>query len=516
MSSSSALPASPPAVASAWGPPTLPIAAAAALLLLVGAASRWARGADSRRGLLPPGPRAWPFVGNLLRIDHRAPYDDFVKLSREYGPVFTVYLGRSPFVILVGFEAVREALVHQAIDFSFRPYVPVFDRMEMYEGITMAHGDNFILKKRFSLSVLKSFGFGKQMFQDKIFTEAGFLVKHMADTKGQAFNVSDLLVSAVSNVICSVVFGERFEDGDPQFLKLVHCLDDVARLLGSRWIQLYNSFPSVMKHLPGTHNLLFEKKRLLIEHIQMIIDNHKTTWVAEQPRDYIDAFMDKQQQESTNPDSPFHAKSLIACTVSLFMAGTETLYVSLRWALLLMMHHPDTQRRVQEEIDSVVGRHRMPAYADHTSLPFTNAVVHEVQRYANMLPYSFPHATPSDTTFRGYLIPKGTQVIPVLGSVLKDPTMWETPDDFNPGHFLDAAGRFRQCEAFMPFSAGRRLCLGESLARTELFVFFSSLLHAFTFTPPPGCPAPAPTSRETFIHVPPQYRVRALGRPPIA
>ncbi|CAN0390272.1 unnamed protein product [Lampetra fluviatilis] len=512
MSSSKALPAPPPL---AWGPSTLPIAATT-LLLLVAVAFWWAHGADRRRGLLPPGPRAWPLVGNLLRINHRAPYDDYVKLSREYGPVFTVYLGRSPFVILVGFKAVREALVHQAIDFSFRPYVPVFDCLEMYDGITMAHGNNFILKKRFSLSVLKSFGFGKQRFQDKIFTEAGFLVKHVADTKGQAFNVSDLLVSAVSNVICSVVFGERFEDGDPQLLKLVHCLDDVSRLVGSPWIQLYNSFPSVMKHLPGTHNLLFEKKRMLIEHIQMIIDNHKTAWVAEQPRDYIDAFMDKQQQESANPDSPFHAKSLVACTLSLFMAGTETLYVTLRWALLLMMHHPDTQRRVQEEIDTVVGRHRMPVYADHTSLPFTNAVVHEVQRYANMLPYSFPHATPSDVTFRGYLIPKGTQVIPVLGSVLKDPSMWETPDDFNPGHFLDAAGQFRQREAFMPFSAGRRLCLGESLAKTELFIFFSSLMHTFTFAPPPDCPAPAPASPATFIHAPPQYHVCALGRTPIA
>ncbi|KAB1261163.1 Cytochrome P450 2K6 [Camelus dromedarius] len=104
-------------------------------------------------------------------------------------------------------------------------------------------------------------------------------------------------------------------------------------------------------------------------------------------------------------------------------------------------------------------------------MPYTDAVIHEVQRFANILPTGLPRATTTNVLFRNYYIPK---------------TQWETPDTFNPGHFLDSAGKFMKKKAFMPFSAGRRVCAGASLAKMELFLFFTSLLQKFTFQPPPG------------------------------
>eukprot|EP00064_Thunnus_orientalis_P000221 superscaffoldBa00000009_g221 len=141
--------------------------------------------------------------------------------------------------------------------------------------------------------------------------------------------------------------------------------------------------------------------------------------------------------------------------------------------------------QVQGELSRVVGN-RQIRVEDRKNLPYTNAVIHETQRMASILPMSLPHTTSKDVNFQGYFIRKGTTVYPLLASVLWDESEWESPHTFNPAHFLDKDGKFVKRDAFMPFSAGRRVCLGESLARMELFLFFTSLLQRFRFTPPPG------------------------------
>nr|KAF6504545.1 cytochrome P450 family 2 subfamily J member 2 [Rousettus aegyptiacus] len=116
-------------------------------------------------------------------------------------------------------------------------------------------------------------------------------------------------------------------------------------------------------------------------------------------------------------------------------------------------------------------------------MPYTNAVIHEVQRMADIVPLNVPREVTADTTLAGYHLPKGTTILTNLTALHKDPKEWATPDTFNPEHFLEN-GQFKKREAFLPFSVGKRVCLGEQLARAELFIFFISLLKKFTFKPP--------------------------------
>ncbi|KAM3856363.1 cytochrome P450 2K1-like [Vipera latastei] len=181
----------------------------------------------------------------------------------------------------------------------------------------------------------------------------------------------------------------------------------------------------------------------------------------------------------------FNHKNLEESMTNLFIAGVETISSTLFWAFTLMMKYPLIQKKVQEEITKVVGYAQLRA-EHRTKMPYTDAVVHEAQRYADVIPLNLPHATTVDVIFKGYFIPKGTHVIPLLTSVLYDESQWERPHEFYPEHFLNTEGKFVKRDAFLPFSAGRRLCPGETLAKTEIFMFFTSLLQRFTFQPPPG------------------------------
>ncbi|XP_055507887.1 cytochrome P450 2K1-like [Leucoraja erinacea] len=145
---------------------------------------------------------------------------------------------------------------------------------------------------------------------------------------------------------------------------------------------------------------------------------------------------------------------------------------------------PLVSRESSQGIISIIGSERSSGAEDRKSLPYTNAVIHEVQRFGNVVPMNIMHSTTADVNFKGYFIPKDTPVIPLLTSVLFDKTQWENQRAFNPSNFLDADWKFVKRDAFAPFSMGRRACAGETLARVELFLFFTTLIRKQSMVSP--------------------------------
>ncbi|XP_064414752.1 cytochrome P450 2K1-like [Latimeria chalumnae] len=434
---------------------------------------------------LPPGPTPLPFIGNLHLLDLKRPYRSLMELSEKYGNIFTIQMGPKKAVVLIGYDTVKDALVNHADEFGERATIPIFTDIAKGNGIIFGHGESWKVMRRFALSTLRDFGMGKKTIEDKILEEVQYLVEEFMSHKGQPFDTQVIMNSAVANVICSVVFGDRFEYTDPTFLSLVHAINENIRLAGTPVIQLYNMYPRI-GFLLGSCKQMIQNKDLLHAYLGSIFEKNRENIDKTDIRSFIDALIVKQQEESNNPNSYFHEENLLTSVSNLFAAGTETTSTTIRWGLLLMMKYPEIQKKVHDEIDNVIGAGRLLTIEDRKHVPFTNAVIHEIQRFANIVPMNIPHATTTDTHFRNYFVPKGMQVIPLLTSVLYDKTQWETPYDFNPSHFLDADGKFQKRDAFMPFSAGRRMCAGESLAKMELFLFFTVLLQKFTFRPPPG------------------------------
>ncbi|XP_069315966.1 cytochrome P450 2C19-like isoform X2 [Eulemur rufifrons] len=372
------------------------------------------------RGKLPPGPTPLPIIGNMLQLDAKDIGKSFTNFSKVYGPVFTVYFGMKPAVVLHGYEVVKEALIDHGEEFSGRGHFPVLDRINKGLGIVFSNGDGWKEIRRFTLMTLRNFGMGKRSIEERIQEEARCLVEELRKTEASPCDPTFFLSCAPCNVICSIIFQNRFDYNDKHFLKMIEKLHVNVNILSSPWMQ-----------------------------------------------------------EKNNQPSKFTFEALVGTVFDLFGAGTETTSTTLKYALLLLLKHPEVTAKIQEEIDHVIGRHRSPCMQDKSHMPYTDAVIHEVQRYLDLVPTDLPHAVTCDIKFRNYLIPKGTTILPFLTSVLHDSKEFSNPEMFDPGHFLDESGNFKKSDYFMPFSAGKRICLGEGLARMELFLFLTSILQNF-------------------------------------
>ncbi|XP_053565548.1 cytochrome P450 2K1 isoform X2 [Bombina bombina] len=420
-------------------------------------------------------------------------------------------MGIQKVVVLCGYETLKEALVNYADEFSWRAQTPIFKDWSSGHGLVFANGENWKVMRRFTLSTLRDFGMGKKSIEDKINEESDALIQRFKSYKGQPFENTMIMNAAVANIIVSILLDHRYDYEDPVLHKLMKVVNENVKLLASPMVMLYNAYPSLIRWIPGTHKKFKTNIDEFHSFIRETFVNSKDQVDANDQRNLIDAFFVKQQEENPISGQYFHNENLMHLVSDLFAAGMETTSTTLRWGLLIMMKYPEIQKNVQNEIEKVIGSAH-PHMEHRKKMPYTDAVIHEIQRFANIVPASVPREITQDVVFKGHVLPKGTNVVLMLASALKDKTYFKKPDEFYPQHFLDAEGNFVKNEAFMPFLAGRRVCAGENLARMELFLFFTRLLQKFTFQPPPGDLDVELTPTEGFTRGPKPYQLCALPR----
>ncbi|XP_071980993.1 cytochrome P450 2B11-like [Engystomops pustulosus] len=460
----------------------LPATALLLLVILCLVWTKWNKGKSKDGPHLPPGPPPLPVIGNILQVNHRELLLSLKQLQKKYGPVFTVHFGSRPTVMLCGYDTVKEALIDNKEAFGGRGRMPLYDYMLKGYGVIVSNGERWKQMRRFALMTLRNFGMGKRSIEERIQEEVTFLVKEFSKTEGQTFDPTFLLSCAVSNIICSVVFGKRFDYKDEHFLTFLKNITGIHRFMNSGMGLIFYFFHRFMHHMPGPHQTGFQHFTDFRAFVQERVDESMRTLNPDSTRHFIDCFLVKMQQDQQNPASEFHNENLVVSVINLFFAGTETTSTTLRFGLLLLLKYPEIQAKVQEEIDRVIGD-RCPSVEDRSRMPYTEAVICEIQRFSDIIPTGVPHSTTEDVSFRGYTIPKGTDVFPLLTTVLKDPEQFHEPEVFSPDRFLDDDGAVKKHAALMPFSAGRRMCPGEGLAQMELFLFLTTLLQKFTLTP---------------------------------
>ncbi|XP_074533553.1 cytochrome P450 2J6-like [Halichoeres trimaculatus] len=431
----------------------------------------------------PPGPPILPVLGNILHLSLENPLKDFERLRKSYGNVYSLYLGPKPAVVINGMEAMKAAIVTKANDFAGRPQDLFVNDTTNRKGVILAdYGPSWREHRRFALMTLRNFGMGKNSMEDRIHGEIKYIMGTLEKNDGKTFSPQLMFHNAASNIICQVLFGTRYEYDDEFIRVIVGCFTENAKIANGPWAMLYDSLPMI-RGLPLPFNKAFKNVETCQKLAVDLLNEHKKTRIPGEPRDFIDCYLDEMDKRAEE-DSLFSEGQLTMYALDLHFAGTDTTSNTLLTGFLYLSTHPHIQERCQQEIDSVLEGKERASFEDRHNMPYVQAVIHEIQRVANTVPLSVFHCTTKDTEVMGYSIPKGTMIIPNLTSVLNEEGQWKFPHEFNPENFLNNKGEFVKPEAFMPFSAGPRMCLGESLARMELFLITVTLLRKFKFSWP--------------------------------
>nr|XP_054754753.1 cytochrome P450 2C15-like [Lytechinus pictus] len=444
---------------------------------------------------LPPGPPVipHPLDGILELFPVKDRFGRLIQLSKRYGEIYCLRIGSKMFTVISSPSLVKELIVKQADVTSNRIPLPFLAQTMGYTGgIAFSEGEPWQELRRFSLSALRNFGMGRRGIESRIQEEAHILCDAFAGKSGEAFDAMHLTNAAVSNIICTITFGRRLEYDDPIFIDMIRRLRNVTNVLGINPIirGLMRRFPVILRtpFLKGPRDNILGIK----DFINKEVKEHMDSYDADDIRDIIDMYLAEaerlENEEGEWRSKPYLTKDDIwMCVFDLFIAGSETTSSSLLWFILVMASITDVQEKIITEIDRVVGRERAPCIDDRKDMPYTDATITEVLRFRPVAPIGVGHATAKDVEIRGYTIPKRTMILINIVALHLDPNLWENPEEFNPDRFLSEDGKtVIKHDAFTVFGAGRRVCLGEQLARMELFLFATTLMQRFRFHLPEG------------------------------
>ncbi|CAL4114072.1 unnamed protein product, partial [Meganyctiphanes norvegica] len=460
---------------------------------------------------LPPGLWGLPFIGSIP--DTSVPFTEYIHgLAKRYGDIFYLKAGSRLMFFISDFDMAKTAYSgHDAVDRPDMFTLQVFSYFKPY-GIITSNGELWQSNKRSSLRYLRDFGMGKTSLQDIIQYEAAALIKDLHQFVGKPTKLSWNLNVSILNILWKIVADRRFEVTDKRIQNFANLIDANVDIMSGP-IALLDICPSLIPLLPTflknkwmKLDVLKQNRDLFYEYIMEEVENHRNSVDPENPRDLIDSFLIEMKEKMNDNENFLNLSILIA---HLFVAGSDTTSNTIRWTVLYMALYPHVQKRVQEEIDNVVGSDRQPGLEDRESLMYLEAVINEVHRKASLVPFSLPHQSSKEIKLGGYTIPKDSILLLVSNQIHNDKRYWEKPDMFYPEHFLDENGKvLTKKDGYLPFSIGRRQCVGESLARMSLFLFCAAFLQKYNISAPPGEKlTEEPDPKKLLIRAPKPFRI---------
>ncbi|XP_074647708.1 steroid 17-alpha-hydroxylase/17,20 lyase-like isoform X1 [Tubulanus polymorphus] len=438
----------------------------------------------------PPGPPTWPIIGNLWEIEKEDKvYLLLTKWAKQYGDVYQIKTGPKTVVILSSIAAVRDAFVKKQIDFSNRSRnVSNELQSDGYNDVLFApYSETWKIHRKLLNQALRNFATEEHMMhhlQNSMNIANAFLAPDL----GKSYDPFNFVTLIVYNFICSMIVGKVFDPDDREFNALRIRRREITDTIGNGF--LADFFPMLkyfrIPRLRKAQALVDD----MLKYSQSILESHKHAFSKDKIRDFTDHLLAAQlkavEQGDENVDalSDCHLKNTI---MDIFSAGTETTVNTLYWILLYVASYRDVQKRIHDEIDRVVDSVNAPSMKDRKNLPITQATVNEVMRLRPAVPLGIPRSTVCDTTVFDYDLKSGTDAIANIWALHHDPNEWNDPETFNPDRFLNEDGTLAEKpRSFLPFCTGRRVCIGETVAKPEICLVTAMVLQKYALSLPTG------------------------------
>ncbi|XP_072518657.1 cytochrome P450 1A1-like [Salminus brasiliensis] len=451
-------------------------------------------------GLQPlPGPKSLPFIGNVMELGWD-PHLSLTAMSKQFGPVFKICIGSRPVVVLSGSETVRQALIKQGDEFAGRPDLHSFRFINDGKSLAFSTDQSRVWRARRKLAhnALRSFATLEGQnpeysctLEEHISKEGLYLVDrlHSVTEANGCFDAYRHIVVSVANVICGMCFGRRYSHDHEELVSLVNLSDEFSQVVGSGNLADFIPF---LRLLPSkTMDKFLDINSRFSIFVQGIVKEHYETYDKNNIRDITDSLIHHCEDRRLDKKSNVQLSDdkIVGIVNDLFGAGIDTVSTALSWSIMYLVTYPKIQEKLHQELMDTIGMDRTPHLSDKTNLPYLESFITEVFRHSSFIPFTIPHCTTADTSLNGYFIPKDTCVFINQWQMNHDPEQWKEPSLFNPDRFLstDSGEHDRtKAEKVMVFSLGKRRCVGEAIARAEIFLFLAILIQRLKFSSLPG------------------------------
>jgi len=422
-------------------------------------------------------------------------YMAFHNLSQHYGDIMSLRIGMQEMVVLSSYEVMKD-LLHKE-ELSGRLWVGFLKDRSMGKelGLAFTSGPHQTIMKKYTIRALREFGFGKQASMTSVVeTELEEVMRRLKmasedKSKGGVVRMERFFQLSSLNVLWTMMAGIRYSHDDPKLQELLR--------VNSGWLQTGNFFAGIVAAFPFIrhvfpewtgYNFMNKANQMIYDYVwDMIGERKKNPDYATNPQTFIDVFLGEIDR-NVDESSCFTADHFMMLCYDMFQAGFETTSNTTAFGLLFMVLNQGVQRKVQQELDAQIGRSRFPLLEDSPRIPYTKAALYEVFRMSNALPLAGARKAMVDFHWQGHTIPAGTGLVFNTYSVMRSKKLWGDPHNFRPERFLDSDGTLNGMEKYIGilFGHGQRSCLGEPLAQTTVFMYFTALIQNFSFEPVPG------------------------------